>query len=166
MATIQQEIMSIAEAQGYEGKSSGTIAEAVNALGTVMGGGGSGGGGSEPFVVTFTSGAGSTRIADKTVAEIYNAAASGRFVIGKESFHVGPDGDTPDAFVYYTLCDAQHVVYTQEGQTHEFYVIEFMCYHITTESIIGNTSWTKESRVIYFTEESDGSTTTFKYSTM
>lgn len=37
MATIKEEIMSIAEAQGYEGKSSGTIAEAVNALGSVMG---------------------------------------------------------------------------------------------------------------------------------
>lgn len=39
MATIQQEIMSIAEAQGYEGDAPSTIAEAVNALGSVMGGG-------------------------------------------------------------------------------------------------------------------------------
>jgi len=51
--------MSIAEAQGYEGKSSGTIAEAVNALGSVMGGGGSGGGGASlaaiaPFSIAGT----------------------------------------------------------------------------------------------------------------
>lgn len=40
MATIKEEIMSIAEANGYEGDAPQTIAEAVNALGTVMGGGG------------------------------------------------------------------------------------------------------------------------------
>lgn len=43
MSTIKEEIMSIAEAQGYEGEGGSTIAEAVNALGSVMGGGGSGG---------------------------------------------------------------------------------------------------------------------------
>jgi hypothetical protein len=40
MATIKEEIMSIAEKQGYEGEGGSTIAEAVNALGSVMGGGG------------------------------------------------------------------------------------------------------------------------------
>jgi len=42
MGTKKDEILAIAKEQGYEGKSSGTIAEAVNALGSVIGGGGGG----------------------------------------------------------------------------------------------------------------------------
>lgn len=80
MATIQQEIMSIAEANGYDGDAPKTIAEAVNALGTVMGGGGSGGG--DPFVVTFTN-AGSTYSADKTYTEVIEAMKAGKVVLGK-----------------------------------------------------------------------------------
>jgi len=116
MATIQQEIMSIAEAQGYEGKSSGTIAEAVNALGSVMGdyelpaatattlGGikvGDGlavesdgtlsasGGGAEPLIVHITGSTGSY-VADKTFAEIGEAVAAKRPVYainGSGFFH-------------------------------------------------------------------------------
>lgn len=44
MATIKDEILSIATEQGYEGDAPKNIAQAVNALGTVIGGGGSGGG--------------------------------------------------------------------------------------------------------------------------
>lgn len=42
MATIKDEIVAIATEQGYEGDAPQTIAEAVNALGSVMGGGGGG----------------------------------------------------------------------------------------------------------------------------
>ena len=42
MSTIKDEILSIATEQGYEGDAPKTIAQAVNALGTVMGGGGGG----------------------------------------------------------------------------------------------------------------------------
>lgn len=77
MATIKEEIMSIAEAQGYEGEGGSTIAEAVNALGSVMGGGG---GGSATMIVTIT-GYGSTYAADKTIAEIIEHVDSGGDVI-------------------------------------------------------------------------------------
>ena len=45
MATKKEEIVAIAEAQGYEGDTPSTIAEAVNALGSVIGGGSGGGAG-------------------------------------------------------------------------------------------------------------------------
>lgn len=51
MATIKDEIVAIATEQGYEGDAPSTIAQAVNALGTVIGGGGSGGGG---VIATFS----------------------------------------------------------------------------------------------------------------
>ena len=76
METIKEEIVPIAEAQGYEGEGGSTIAEAVNALGTVMGGGGSGGGGGELFIVKITvtnTQSGTTITADKTFAEIGEA---------------------------------------------------------------------------------------------
>ena len=120
MATIQQEIMSIAEAQGYEGKSSGTIAEAVNALGSVMGdyelpvatsttlGGvkvGDGlsvtndgtlsasGGGSEPLIVHFTR-QDSSYVADKTFDEVGEAVVAGRLVFAViASFYEGINGE-------------------------------------------------------------------------
>jgi len=46
MATKKEELAAIAEANGYDGDAPKTIAEAVNALGTVM----SGGGGGHPLV--------------------------------------------------------------------------------------------------------------------
>lgn len=52
MATIKDEIAAIAAEQGYEGDAPQTIAQAVNALGTVMGGG-SGGGGSAHVMSGF-----------------------------------------------------------------------------------------------------------------
>ena len=79
MATIKEEIMSIAEAQGYDGDTPSTIAEAVNALGSVIGGGGSGGG-SATMVVTISTNAGRLS-ADKTVAEIVEHIDSGGDVI-------------------------------------------------------------------------------------
>lgn len=80
MATIQGEILNIAKANGYEGDAPKTIAGAVNALGSVMGGGGSGGG-TEPFVVTFTE-SGSSVTADKTFTEISAAVRDGKPVFG------------------------------------------------------------------------------------
>ena len=86
MATIQQEIMTIAEAQGYEGKSGGTIAEAVNALSSVMGGGG--GGGAEPLIVTISMNMGQLS-ADKTAAEIVEHIDGGGDVIAVHDQSMG-----------------------------------------------------------------------------
>lgn len=81
MATIQGEILDIAKANGYEGESPKTISEAVNALGTVMGGGGSGG--SDALTVTFTGANGdATYTADKSKPEVIEAASSGMRVYG------------------------------------------------------------------------------------
>ena len=88
MATIKEEIMSIAEAQGYEGEGGSTIAEAVNALGSVMGGGGSGGGGdggAQLMIVHFTSQNGSL-VADKSFAEIQQAYTAGSVVFATRGF--------------------------------------------------------------------------------
>ena len=106
MKTIKEEIMSIAEAQGYEGEGGSTIAEAVNALGSVMGdyelpaatattlGGvkvgdglsvtndgtlsasGGGGGGGYGMVVTITLSNG-TFVADKTIDEVIDYLNAG-----------------------------------------------------------------------------------------
>ena len=115
MATIKEEIMSIAEAQGYEGEGGSTIAEAVNALGSVMGdyelpaatattlGGikvGDGlsvtsdgtlsasGGGDAPMVVNFKEGNGGL-VADKSYNEIEQAVKSGKVVFATETIN-GP----------------------------------------------------------------------------
>ena len=82
MATIKEEIMSIAEAQGYEGDGGSTIAEAVNALGSVMGGGGSGGGGNLVKVTISPNGTGPL-IADKTNKEIYDLYHEGALIYFK-----------------------------------------------------------------------------------
>ena len=67
MSTIKDEILSIATEQGYEGDAPQTIAGAVNALGTVIGGGGSGGG----MVIHVTcDDKYTTYTADKTYEEI------------------------------------------------------------------------------------------------
>lgn len=47
------------------------------------GGGGSGGGGLEPLIVTFTVPLEGPAVGDKTLGEIFEAASSGRTVIGK-----------------------------------------------------------------------------------
>lgn len=77
MATIQQEIMNIAEAQGYEGDAPQTIAEAVNALGTVMGGGGSGGGGGG--MVIHATGGGDTLTTDVTYEQVAAYIEAGNY---------------------------------------------------------------------------------------
>ena len=86
MATIKEEIMSIAEAQGYEGEGGSTIAEAVNALGSVIGGGGSGG--DAPLVVNFKEG-NNGLVADKSYNEIVQAVTSGKIVFATETIN-GP----------------------------------------------------------------------------
>ena len=79
MATIKEEIMSIAEAQGYEGEGGSTIADAVNALGSVMGGGG--GGGADIMFVEFTNSeqqqTGYNFTSSKTAEEVYNHMIGG-----------------------------------------------------------------------------------------
>lgn len=79
MATIKEEIMSIAEEQGYEGEAPQTIAGAVNALGTVMGGGG--GGGANVMIVEFTDEVpqqtGSEFTSSKSAEEVYNHVMGG-----------------------------------------------------------------------------------------
>ena len=79
MATKKEEIVAIAEAQGYEGDTPSTIAEAVNALGSVMGGGGSGGGGNL-VKVTFSFSETGPIIADKTNKEIYDLYSEGALI--------------------------------------------------------------------------------------
>jgi hypothetical protein len=122
MATIKDEIVAIATEQGYEGDAPQTIAEAVNALGSVMGGGGSGG--AEPFVVTFTN-AGSTYSADKTFAEIVEAATAGKQVVGiyRSAFPNGTlgscrtmtvyldtnaDGSSSEGYARFSCCDVSN----------------------------------------------------------
>lgn len=73
--------MSIAEAQGYEGDAPSTIAEAVNALGSVMGGGGSGGADTGLLVVHFGEQDDSIT-ADKSFNEIASAIDAGQIVFG------------------------------------------------------------------------------------
>lgn len=80
MATIKDEILSIATEQGYDGDAPQTIAQAVNALGTVIGGGG--GGGAEPLVVRFTMTSETEASADKTFTEVSDAVVAGRQVVG------------------------------------------------------------------------------------
>ena len=99
MATIQQEIMSIAEAQGYEGKSSGTIAEAVNALGSVIGGGGEGDAG--VVFVDFTANQSGKFDASLTNKEICDLADSGILVVGRAK-SVESGGYRTD-YYYYSL---------------------------------------------------------------
>lgn len=79
MATIKEELSAIAEGQGYEGEAPKTIAQAVNALGTVIGGGS---GGAEPLVVRFTMTSETEASADKTFTEVSDAVVAGRQVVG------------------------------------------------------------------------------------
>lgn len=79
MSTIKDEILSIATEQGYEGDAPKTIAGAVNALGTVIGGGG--GGGANVMIVEFTNEVpqqtGSEFTSSKSAEEVYNHVMSG-----------------------------------------------------------------------------------------
>ena len=79
MSTIKDEIIGIAEEQGYEGEAPKTIAQAVNALGTVIGGGG----GIVAFDFTAQEGAQTNYETDATCSEIYDAVDSGNLVFAR-----------------------------------------------------------------------------------
>ena len=129
MGTIQQEIAAIAAGQGYDGPAPTTIAEAVNALGSVMGGGG-GGGGAEPLFVHFTyqSYDPETYTADKTFEEIAEAVANERLVIGVI-------GTTLDR-AFYQLTSLQNI--EEEGQYFAFSQVTTVGDRLRCRSINGS----------------------------
>lgn len=129
MATIKDEIVTIATEQGYEGDAPQTIAEAVNALGSVMGGGG-GGGGAEPLFVHFTPTSYSplTYAADKTFEEIAEAVENERLIIGVE-------GTTLDRR-FYQLASLKNL--EEEGQNFNFTQILAMSDKIRYRTIDGS----------------------------
>lgn len=122
MATIKDEILSIATEQGYEGDTPQTIAGAVNALGTVIGGGGGGGAG---MIITATGGD-ETLTTDVTYADAVAYVNEGNYdvVVIHDHSMSGYDNRV------YTL-GSFGMTYDQSAGS-MVTVLEFYCVSITT----------------------------------
>jgi hypothetical protein len=146
MATIQQEIMSIAEAQDYDGDAPSTIAQAVNALGSVIGGGGSGGAGVTFVDFTFNQSTGKYD-ASLTNKEICDLVDSGALVVGRWK-SVSSGGSQTDCY-YYRL---DYAVFNTRSKTYDLNFVGMaatgtssVSLHITAmqnaSSAAGGTEW-------------------------
>lgn len=145
MATKKEELAAIAEAQGYEGDTPSTIAEAVNALGTVMGGG-SGGGGVTFVDFTFNQSTGKYD-ASLTNKEICDLVDSGALVVGRWK-SVSSGGSQTDCY-YYRL---DYAVFNTSSKTYDLNFVGMaatgtsnVSLHITAmqnaSSAAGGTEW-------------------------